>query len=347
MITVPALEKAISAQLWERMHFSRFVRELRPDVLFYPSGTLGYFPAGIPVVAACHNLLYFDDKEYRKYRYSKVWWRNLRRLRRQHRVLFSKTAGIIFFSPYSQELAVRKVPGIKLCTVIPHGVEANFLADSPTPTIDRPPFNILYVSTVMMYKHQWNVVKAVKQLRDSSGVDYQLWLAGNADELGGRVLERALKQERAESFTHWMGGVSHDAIPSLLRKADIFVFASSCEAFPITLLEAMASGLPVACSNRTGLPDLLRDGGVYFDPETRMRLPVPSRGYVPTRSYGASPQNVPCVMRANSRGQVARRRHFHFCATLRPLRRISELHEPAALNSESHAEYLQSESAGC
>jgi glycosyltransferase involved in cell wall biosynthesis len=264
---VPALEKAISAQLWERMHFSRFVRELRPDVLFYPSGTLGYFPAGIPVVAACHNLLYFDDKEYRKYRYSKVWWRNLRRLRRQHRVLFSKTAGIIFFSPYSQELAVRKVPGIKLCTVIPHGVEANFLADSPTPTIDRPPFNILYVSTVMMYKHQWNVVKAVKQLRDSSGVDYQLWLAGNADELGGRVLERALKQERAESFTHWMGGVSHDAIPSLLRKADIFVFASSCEAFPITLLEAMASGLPVACSNRTGLPDLLRDGGVYFDPE--------------------------------------------------------------------------------
>jgi glycosyltransferase involved in cell wall biosynthesis len=29
----------------------------------------------------------------------------------------------------------------------------------------------------------------------------------------------------------------------------------------------MASGLPVACSNRSGLPDLLRDAGEYFNPE--------------------------------------------------------------------------------
>ncbi|MGC1460914.1 MAG: glycosyltransferase family 1 protein [Terracidiphilus sp.] len=267
LIPVPSLENSISAQVWERMHFTRFVRELRPDVLFYPSGTLGSFPAGVPVVAACHNLLYFDDKEYRKYRFSAPWLRSLWRLRRRHRVLYPKAAGVIFFSPYSQELAERNVAGIKFCTVIPHGVEANFLADSPTPSIDRPPLNILYISTVTIYKHQWNVVKAVKQLRDSTGEDYQLWLVGSADQLGRKALDRALKKERAEAFAHWMGGVSHDAMPSLLRNADIFLFASSCEAFGITLLEAMASGLPVACSNRSGLPDLLRDGGVYFDPE--------------------------------------------------------------------------------
>jgi len=272
VITVPSLKNAISAQLWERMQFSRFVRELRPDVLFYASGSLGSFPGGVPVVAACHNLLYFDDKEYRKYRYSKVWWRNLRRMRSRHRALYPKAAGIIFSSPYSQELAVRQVPGIRRWTVIPNGVEADFLADSPTPTIDRPPRNLLYVSTVNMYKHQWNVVKAIKQLRESTGVDYQLWLAGSADELGRRALQRVLERERASTFTHWMGEVSHDTMPSLHRKADIFVFASSCEASSITLLEAMASGLPVACSNRTGLPDVLRDAGEYFDPEDSTQI---------------------------------------------------------------------------
>lgn len=36
---------------------------------------------------------------------------------------------------------------------------------------------------------------------------------------------------------------------------------------PITLLEAMAAGLPIACSDRGPMPEILEDGGVYFDPE--------------------------------------------------------------------------------
>ena len=29
----------------------------------------------------------------------------------------------------------------------------------------------------------------------------------------------------------------------------------------------MASGIPIACSNRGPMPEILRDGGIYFDPE--------------------------------------------------------------------------------
>jgi glycosyltransferase involved in cell wall biosynthesis len=36
---------------------------------------------------------------------------------------------------------------------------------------------------------------------------------------------------------------------------------------PNTLVEAMAAGLPIACSNRGPMPEVLEDGGVYFDPE--------------------------------------------------------------------------------
>jgi len=50
------------------------------------------------------------------------------------------------------------------------------------------------------------------------------------------------------------------------HEADIFVFASSCENLPNILLEAMSSGLPIACSNIEPMPSVLKDGGIYFDP---------------------------------------------------------------------------------
>ena len=52
------------------------------------------------------------------------------------------------------------------------------------------------------------------------------------------------------------------------KSADLGVFASSCENLPITLLENMASGLPIACSNLGPMPEVLGKAGVYFDPES-------------------------------------------------------------------------------
>lgn len=57
-----------------------------------------------------------------------------------------------------------------------------------------------------------------------------------------------------------------------LAEADLFIFASSCENMPNTLLEAMAVGLPIACSNRGPMPEVLDDGGVYFDPEDAVSI---------------------------------------------------------------------------
>lgn len=50
------------------------------------------------------------------------------------------------------------------------------------------------------------------------------------------------------------------------------MFASSSETFGISLLEAMALGMPIICSNKSSLPEILKDGGVYFDPKNHKDL---------------------------------------------------------------------------
>jgi glycosyltransferase involved in cell wall biosynthesis len=61
--------------------------------------------------------------------------------------------------------------------------------------------------------------------------------------------------------------LQHPEIMEEIKCSDIFVFASSCENMPNTLLEGMSAGIPIACSDRGPMPEVLKDAGVYFDPE--------------------------------------------------------------------------------
>jgi glycosyltransferase involved in cell wall biosynthesis len=65
----------------------------------------------------------------------------------------------------------------------------------------------------------------------------------------------------------YLGAVNHAELHQHYRQADVFVYASSCENLPNILLEAMASARPIACSSRGPMPEVLKNAGVYFDPE--------------------------------------------------------------------------------
>jgi glycosyltransferase involved in cell wall biosynthesis len=118
-----------------------------------------------------------------------------------------------------------------------------------------------------MYKHQWVVVRAVSFLR-KRGYNIKLRLVGGGKGKAQRQLEKAVASlDPCGDFVEQLDFIPHAALPELLSQADLFVFASSCENMPVTLVEAMAVGLPIACSNRGPMPEVLSDGGVFFDPE--------------------------------------------------------------------------------
>jgi glycosyltransferase involved in cell wall biosynthesis len=60
--------------------------------------------------------------------------------------------------------------------------------------------------------------------------------------------------------------VADEDLEGLYRAADCFVFPSLAEGFGLPVLEAMARGVPVACSNASSLPEVAGDAALYFDP---------------------------------------------------------------------------------
>jgi glycosyltransferase involved in cell wall biosynthesis len=118
-----------------------------------------------------------------------------------------------------------------------------------------------------MYKHQWVVVRAISILR-KRGYNIKLTLAGGGSGHAQQLLDNEIAVTDPDRiFINQIGFVPHEDLPSLLADNHVFVFASSCENLPVTLLEAMAVGLPIACSNRGPMPEVLGNGGVYFNPE--------------------------------------------------------------------------------
>jgi glycosyltransferase involved in cell wall biosynthesis len=63
-----------------------------------------------------------------------------------------------------------------------------------------------------------------------------------------------------------LGDVAPDQLAALHRNAKVNIFASRCENCPNVLLEALASGRPVVCSNAPPMPEFGADAVVYFDP---------------------------------------------------------------------------------
>jgi glycosyltransferase involved in cell wall biosynthesis len=69
------------------------------------------------------------------------------------------------------------------------------------------------------------------------------------------------------AFITYRGAVPYENLDAIYAAADIGAFASSCENMPNILLEGMAAGLPMACSQMGPMPEVLGDAGIYFDPE--------------------------------------------------------------------------------
>ncbi len=75
---------------------------------------------------------------------------------------------------------------------------------------------------------------------------------------------RAIGLDADVRFLAWVSGAELEGLYAL---ADMFVFPSLYEGFGLPVLEAMRRGVPVACSDRSSLPEVAGDAALLFDPD--------------------------------------------------------------------------------
>jgi glycosyltransferase involved in cell wall biosynthesis len=176
----------------------------------------------------------------------------------------------MFLTQYASNMIQRHTGKLPRVAIVPHGISQHFFDILPERTLTErnEPFQIVYVSNAAPYKHQWTVIEAVALARQRQQTDFRLVLVGGGTGESQARLEMAAKRfDPRGEFVKQLPFVPNSELPSILAGTSIFLFASSCENMPVTLLEGMAAGLPIACSDRGPMPETMGDAGIYFDPE--------------------------------------------------------------------------------
>ncbi|MGC9082856.1 MAG: glycosyltransferase family 4 protein, partial [Anaerolineae bacterium] len=77
---------------------------------------------------------------------------------------------------------------------------------------------------------------------------------------------RRLRELGLEDRVRFTGYVPDEDLPALYSAADLFAFPSLYEGFGLPVLEAMACGVPVVCSNTSSLPEVVGEAGIMVEP---------------------------------------------------------------------------------
>lgn len=264
----PMLDKGLFCRLlWHIFLQKRRASALNCDLIFLPGGLS--FSGFRPTVTMCRNMLPFEWLEMRRYGFSLVLFKLLI-LRYSQLVSFKKCNGLIFLTNYAKNTVAKSINlNSKNIETIPHGISQIFfnppLHKRQTKFTYENPCKLIYVSIVSPYKHQWIIVEAVSILK-SEGIPVILTLVGPKAE-GSLKLQKALNTwDPKGKFIFYHNSVPYEELKAHYSAADIGIFASSCENMPNILLELMASGLPIACSDMGPMPEILCSSGVYFNP---------------------------------------------------------------------------------
>jgi glycosyltransferase involved in cell wall biosynthesis len=255
------------SRLFWRIFLSKFeYKKYNCSILFSPGGSDS---SGFkPMVTMCRNMLPFESNQALKFGFGFMYVKFLL-LKYFQSKSFLKANGLIFLTNYASRIVEELIPTLgNKSVIIPHGISRRFFIE-PRKHINAfdstNKCKVIYVSKTDPYKHHLNVINAVYKL-NLNKYHVELNLIGPSGSSAKKVDALINKLDPNNQYLKNLGKVDYESLSSFYKSSDISVFASSCENMPNILLESMASGLPIACSNLGPMPEILGNNAVYFSP---------------------------------------------------------------------------------
>jgi glycosyltransferase involved in cell wall biosynthesis len=254
---VPQAVRAVNRParlLWEQTVLPLAAARLRLDVILNPGFTAPLL-CGCPQVTVFHDLQHKRHPEYFRW-FDLPFWNFF--------LFWSVTvsARIVAISGATADDLRRwyRLPSAKIVT-IPSGVDPRFFGLAAG---RRPEPFLLAVSTLHPHKNLDGLLRAFALFRERHP-QYRLIVSGIHGFFSAELHALRDRLHLAESV-EFPGWIPREHLYRLYARATAFVFPSLFEGFGLPVLEALAAGLPTACSQIEPMNSIAADAALKFDP---------------------------------------------------------------------------------
>ncbi len=168
--------------------------------------------------------------------------------------------------------------------VLPNGVASEFRPISRETsqhwvksTFGLPAPFILTVGDLQPRKNHIGLIRSFEKLaRTHAQIPHHLVIVGK-ETWRASAIRTAAKRSSVADRIHFTGFVSDEGLRKLYGACDLFVYPSLYEGFGLPILEAMACGRAVACSNTSAMPEVADSAAILFDPNSEDEIVLAMR----------------------------------------------------------------------
>lgn len=251
---------------FKRSGSGSLLRDMGVDLLFCPFTAPTYFELGIPTVCTIHDLQYKTYPEF--FTPEDVSHRD-----RVFIDVCRRATAIAAVSDYSREVAMRHggIEHDRIRTI--HHRMAQRNATKPEQNNDvlirlglLPGKYLIYPANFWKHKnHEMLLTAFGMACHEGLPADIKLVCTGAAGARQEWLMNAARTMNLGERIL-FPGYVPNAELAALMVNCIGVVFPSLYEGFGLPVIEAMAAGVPVACSNTTSLPEVAANAVILFDP---------------------------------------------------------------------------------
>ena len=213
---------------------------------------LPYFKKSLPPLVVTYHLAYAAGKSFYKTMFEVAWKASIFATKKYDHVILVDPSQ----SPYFKDYGIPE----ERTTVIKNGVDTDIFRPLDGPAKEDDIIDFVYVGRL-------SLDKGVNILLDAFNEYHCTNPKSRLTLIGDGMLKFQIEDCVDDGSVRWLGAISHDRIPKVLQKMDVFVIPQNIGGLGLSVMEAMACGLPVIT---TGIGETVRllgdDEGILVKP---------------------------------------------------------------------------------
>src|SRR6266540_2229938 len=253
---------------WDQIAVPRACRQEKVDILFHPKFTVPLF-APCKTVMVVHGADWLIPEQAQFY----PWW-DVIYMRMLLPLYFRKSSAVISVSQETTDNFNRilKLPAGKIQTI--YFAPARYFKRITDPAVLQQvraryqlPNKFILTLTKRKgagHKNLGQIFKAYACYHERTETPHKLVIGGKDCHLFRD--EYAIPKDGYGKDILFPGWIDQMDLPAVFSLADLYLYPSNLEAFPIPLTEAMACGTPILTSNVNGLKEIAGDAALLMDP---------------------------------------------------------------------------------